>query len=114
VVLDLRPGSPTYLEHRAVLLDEDNRDSIFIPAGVAHGFQTLTDRTEVLYQMTDFFAPDLSAGVRWNDPAFGINWPLPEVIISERDAACPEFDRESFEAELARHQLRPTANGEMG
>ncbi len=57
-------------------LDEDNRDAVFIPHGVAHGFQTLVGPTEVLYQMTDFFAPELAAGVRWNDPAFGIEWPM--------------------------------------
>ncbi|HVW69542.1 MAG TPA: dTDP-4-dehydrorhamnose 3,5-epimerase [Steroidobacteraceae bacterium] len=102
VLLDLRPASPTYLQHRTVRLDETNRDSVFIPHGVAHGFQTLADRTEVLYQMTDFFAADLSSGVRWNDRAFGIEWPLDDVVISERDAACPDFDRGRFEDELAR------------
>jgi dTDP-4-dehydrorhamnose 3,5-epimerase len=109
VLLDLRPSSPTYLEHRILLLDDENRDAAFIPPGVAHGFQTLADRTEVLYQMTDFYAPDLSAGVRWNDPAFGIQWPIAEVVISERDASCPDFDRERFQAELARHELRNPA-----
>jgi dTDP-4-dehydrorhamnose 3,5-epimerase len=110
VLLDLRPGSPTYLRHTTVILDENNRDSVFIPYGVAHGFQTLAQRTEVLYQMSDFFAPELGAGVRWNDPAFGIRWPLAdiEVTISERDAACPEFDRQVFESELARRS-QPTA-----
>jgi len=106
VLLDLRPDSPTYLQHRSVQLDEDNRDAVFIPHGVAHGFQTLVDRTEVLYQMTDFFAPDLNAGVRWNDPAFGIAWPIAEVVISERDAQCPDFERGAFEARLAQHARR--------
>jgi dTDP-4-dehydrorhamnose 3,5-epimerase len=106
VLIDLRPHSPTYLEHRAVLLDEENRDAVFIPHGIAHGFQTLADRTEVLYQMTDFFAPTLGAGLRWNDPAFGISWPLSEVILSERDGACPDFQREQFEAELARREAQ--------
>lgn len=101
LLLDLRPGSPTYLEHRALQLDEDNREAVLIPEGIAHGFQTLRDRTEVLYQMTDFYVPGLSTGVRWDDPAFGITWPLAEVIVSERDAACPDFDRQGFEAELA-------------
>lgn len=101
VLLDLRPESPTYLQHRGVQLNEDNHDAVFIPHGVAHGFQTLVDRTEVLYQMTDFFAPDLNAGVRWNDPAFGIAWPIAEVVISERDAKCPDFERGAFEARLA-------------
>jgi dTDP-4-dehydrorhamnose 3,5-epimerase len=102
VLLDLRPDSPTYLQHRALALDEDNRDAVFIPHGVAHGFQTLADRTEVLYQMTDFFAPEINAGVRWDDPAFAISWPLSEIVISERDAACADFDRAAFESELRR------------
>jgi len=102
VLLDLRPGEPTYLKHRAVVLDQDNRDAVFIPTGVAHGFQTLADDCEILYQMTDFHAPALATGVRWNDPAFGIRWPLGEdVVIAERDAAYPDFDRQRFEAELA-------------
>jgi dTDP-4-dehydrorhamnose 3,5-epimerase len=103
VLLDLRPDSPTYLEHVAVTLDEDNRDAVLIPHGIAHGFQTLADRTEVQYQMTDFFAPDLGAGVRWNDPAFGIDWPIADVVISERDASYADFDPRAFEAELASH-----------
>ncbi len=61
------PGSPTYLRHAAVPLNDDSRDAVFVPHGVAHGFQTLVDSTEVLYQMTDTYAPDLAAGVRWND-----------------------------------------------
>ncbi len=102
VLVDLRPDSPRYLVHEAVMLNEDNRDAVFIPHGVAHGFQTLTDRTEVLYQMTDFFAPDLGAGFRWNDLAFDITWPIADIVISNRDAACPDFDRGAFEAEMAR------------
>jgi len=102
VLLDLRPGESTYLKHRAVVLDQDNRDAVFIPTGVAHGFQTLADDCEILYQMTDFHAPALATGVRWNDPAFGIRWPLGEdIVIAERDAAYPDFDRQRFEAELA-------------
>jgi dTDP-4-dehydrorhamnose 3,5-epimerase len=104
VLLDLRPTSPSYLKHRAVQLDDETRDAVFIPHGVAHGFQTLVDRTEVLYQMTDFFAPGLGTGVRWNDPAFGIEWPLADVVLSERDASCPDFDRGAFEEVLARHE----------
>jgi dTDP-4-dehydrorhamnose 3,5-epimerase len=104
VLLDLRPESPYYLRHLGVPLDEDSRDAVFIPHGVAHGFQTLADRTEVLYQMTDMFAPKLGAGLRWNDPAFAIAWPLPGSVISERDAQWPDFDRGVFEAQLAAHR----------
>jgi dTDP-4-dehydrorhamnose 3,5-epimerase len=104
VLLDLRPHSASYLRHVAVSLNEDNRDAVFIPPGIAHGFQTLSDRTEVLYQMSDYFVPDISTGFRWNDPAFGIAWPLPVSSISDRDANCDDFDRRRFEAELAQHQ----------
>ena len=103
VLLDLRPDSPTYLRRVSVRLDEDNRDAVFIPHGVAHGFQTLSDSTEVLYQMTDVYAPDLATGVRWNDPAFEIEWPMRTgIVISERDANYPDFDRQAFESELRR------------
>jgi dTDP-4-dehydrorhamnose 3,5-epimerase len=102
VLLDLRPRSRTYLQHLAVTLDEDNHDAVFIPPGIAHGFQTLLPRTEIWYQMTDSYAPELAAGVRWDDPAFAIRWPMPESVISERDARYPDFDREQFERELER------------
>jgi dTDP-4-dehydrorhamnose 3,5-epimerase len=101
VLLDLRPSSSSYLQHIAVTLDEDNRDAVFIPSGIAHGFQTLLDRTEVLYQMTDVFEPELATGVRWDDPAFAIRWPMPALVISERDANCPDFERAQFERALA-------------
>lgn len=111
VLLDLRPDSTHYLKHLAVPLDEDSRDAVFIPHGVAHGFQTLADRTEVLYQMTDSFVPELGGGLRWNDPAFAIGWPLPGLVVSERDVRWPDFDREAFEAQLAMHRRsdRPDA-----
>ncbi len=102
VLLDLRPRSPSYLRHVAVELDEDNRDAVFIPHGVAHGFQTLSAHTEVLYQMSDRYAPELAAGVRWNDAAFSITWPESrDIVIAERDANYPDFDRPRFESELA-------------
>ena len=101
LLLDLRPAEPSYLGHRAVLLDQDNRHAVFIPSGVAHGFQTLVDDCEVLYQMTDVHAPALATGVRWNDPSFGIRWPITsDIVIAARDAAYPDFDRNGFEEEL--------------
>src|SRR5579863_10472021 len=102
VLRDLRPQSRSYLQYLALTLDEDNRDAVFIPPGIAHGFQTLRSRTEVWYQMTDRHAPMLAAGVRWNDPAFSISWPMPLGVISERDACYPDFDRVRFESELER------------
>jgi dTDP-4-dehydrorhamnose 3,5-epimerase len=103
VLLDLRPDSPTYLRHASVRLDDEERDAVYIPPGIAHGFQTLADGTEILYQMTDAYAPDLAAGVRWNDPRFGIEWPMrSDIVISERDAQYADFDPAAFESELAR------------
>lgn len=100
VLLDLRPASPTYMLHRAVILDAEERNAVVVPAGVAHGFQTLADDTEVFYQMTDVYAPDLAAGVRWNDTAFSIEWPIADAILSDRDRDYPDFVREQFEVEL--------------
>jgi dTDP-4-dehydrorhamnose 3,5-epimerase len=89
VIIDLRPDSPTYLQHFTTELTQDNRNAVYIPEMFAHGYQTLTDSAEVIYQMNEFFAPGYASGVRYNDPAFGISWPLPVTIISERDAAWP-------------------------
>jgi dTDP-4-dehydrorhamnose 3,5-epimerase len=114
VLLDLRPQQGSFLKHCALQLDEHNRDAVFIPAGMAHAFQTLSDDTEVLYQMSDFHAPALASGVRWNDPAFGIAWPIAaDVVIAPRDAAYPDFDVRAFAAELARRStsVAGSANG---
>jgi dTDP-4-dehydrorhamnose 3,5-epimerase len=93
VAVDLREGSPTRCRWHGVELSEDNGRAFYIPAGVAHGFQTLTDRSEVHYQMGCAYAPDAARGVRWDDPAFGIRWPDPdgERVISERDLAFADF-----------------------
>lgn len=91
VAVDLRDGSPTRLHWRGVELSAENRASLYIPPGFAHGFQTLSDQAEVLYLMTEFYAPDAAGGVRWNDPAFGIEWPIAGPILSERDATYPDF-----------------------
>ncbi len=91
VIIDLRPGSPTFKRHIGVELSAENRTMLYVPAGFAHGFQTLVDNTEVFYQMSEFYAPEHSAGVRWNDPAFGIVWPPDERTIVERDQNYPDF-----------------------
>jgi dTDP-4-dehydrorhamnose 3,5-epimerase len=110
VLLDLRPAEPTYLRYCAVVLDQDNRDAVFIPSGVAHGFQTLADDSEVLYQMTDVQAPALAAGVRWNDPAFDIRWPIASgIVIAHRDATYADFDRHDFELELGKRPAQSSA-----
>ncbi len=93
VVIDLRPGSPTYCQWEAVELSADNYRALYIPEEFAHGFQTLEDNSEVFYQMFEFYAPEYASGVRWDDPAFGINWPLPGPIISERDQLYPPYKK---------------------
>lgn len=101
VIIDLRPDSRTYLQHFALELSADACNALYIPPLMAHGFQTLADGSEVLYQMTDFFAPELGYGVRWNDPAFGINWPIRDAItIVPRDAECPDFDDAGYRLRL--------------
>jgi len=91
VIIDLRPESPTLRQWLAFELSADNRCMLYIPEGFAHGFQTLTDRSEVFYQMTEFYAPDYARGVRWDDPAFGIVWPEAPQVIAARDQAYPDF-----------------------
>jgi dTDP-4-dehydrorhamnose 3,5-epimerase len=98
VIVDLRPQSPTYLQHFGVELSAATHAALYIPPTVLHGFQTLDDDTEVFYQMTDFHAEQLAFGGRWNDPAFRIRWPIErDIVILPRDAAYPDFDRESYE-----------------
>jgi dTDP-4-dehydrorhamnose 3,5-epimerase len=91
VAIDLRPSSATYLRHVAVELDSQNRRAIVIPGGVAHGFLTLMDETEVEYMMDVPFASDFGRGARWNDPAFGIVWPAVPRVMSDRDRTYPDF-----------------------
>lgn len=87
VIADIRPNSPTYLKWIATELSEENGKMLYIPSGVAHGFQTLVDDSTVYYQLGEFFMPDYYSGVRWNDPKLGIVWPACENrIINERDA----------------------------
>ncbi|MEA2491610.1 MAG: dTDP-4-dehydrorhamnose 3,5-epimerase [Acidobacteriota bacterium] len=88
VIVDLRPG-PTLHRWEAVELSAQNRRMLYIPEGVAHGFITLEDATEVFYQMATAYTAEAARGVRWNDPAFAITWPLAPEVISARDAAYP-------------------------
>lgn len=90
-IIDLRPASPTYMRHFAVELTAESGRALYIPVGFAHGFVTLDDESEVLYQMSNYFEPSAARGVRWNDPAFGIPWPVVEPIVHARDAAYPDF-----------------------
>lgn len=91
VVLDLRAASPTFLRHAAVTLTAESRAAVYVPKGVAHGFQTLEAASEVFYQISQPYVPPLARGVRWNDPQFGIAWPIDDPILSERDGAYADF-----------------------
>jgi dTDP-4-dehydrorhamnose 3,5-epimerase len=92
VVLDLRSQSPTFKQWFATVLSAENRHSLYIPEGCAHGFLTLTDKSEVFYQMSEFYHPEAGRGVRWDDSAFEIAWPEKVEAISERDRTYPDFE----------------------
>lgn len=98
VLVDLRPASPSYLRHFARDLTAANGVAVYVPEGVAHGFETLEDASDVLYQMTEFFDPACSRGVRWNDPAFSIPWPEANPILSDRDRSYPDYDPRAVDA----------------
>lgn len=91
VLVDVRPGSPTYLRWEAYELTAENRRQLYVPTGVAHGFQTLTPDAEVAYLISAYHVPEAAEGFRHDDPAFGIAWPLPVADISARDRAWPDF-----------------------
>jgi dTDP-4-dehydrorhamnose 3,5-epimerase len=92
-VVDIRHTSSTFLTSFTVDLTAKNLKALYIPPGCAHGFQTIADETDVLYQMTDYHAPELSDGFRWNDPAVDIAWPLPVSLISTRDREYSDLDQ---------------------
>jgi dTDP-4-dehydrorhamnose 3,5-epimerase len=92
VVVDLRPESPSCRQWTSIELSADNHRMVYIPAGVAHGFQTLAPDTELFYQMGSFYEPAAAAGVRWDDPVLGVDWPLRDPIVSDRDRAFPLLD----------------------
>jgi dTDP-4-dehydrorhamnose 3,5-epimerase len=91
VIIDLRPESATFKKYFAAVLSAENGRMLYVPQRFAHGFQTLEDNTEVFYQMSQFYAPEHARGVRWNDPAFGIEWPEGERIILDRDQSYGDF-----------------------
>lgn len=93
VIVDLREGSPTYLHWIGVELAADGHRLLYVPEHFAHGFQTLEDDTEVTYQVTQFYTPASERGIRWDDPAIGIEWPLMPSVISKKDQGWPDFVR---------------------
>jgi dTDP-4-dehydrorhamnose 3,5-epimerase len=90
-LVDLRAGARTFLQSFGERLTADNGLAFYIPEGVAHGFLTLEDASDVLYQMSEFYDPTCARGARWNDPAFGIPWPCMPVVVSDRDRGYPDF-----------------------
>jgi dTDP-4-dehydrorhamnose 3,5-epimerase len=92
VIVDLRRGSPTFRHWTAFELSQRNARSLYIPASVGHGFQTLTDEAEVSYQISEFYHPESARGIRWDDPGLGIEWPIVPPVLSERDAGYPDFN----------------------
>lgn len=93
VVVDVRPLSPTFGQWESFELSGDGRRQLYVPAGFAHGFQSLEDNSELHYQMGDSYVPELARGLRWDDPHVGIMWPLPVATLSPRDEALPGWDR---------------------
>ncbi len=91
VVVDLRTASPSYRDWIGLQLDAENRRMLYVPAGFAHGYLTLTDNCEILYQVSAFYSPESERAVRWNDPAFNILWPMRPEVISSKDSSHPDF-----------------------
>ena len=102
VIIDLRADSPTFRKWFGAELNEDNRLMMYVPRGFAHAFITLTDNVEALYMVSDFYAPQCERGLRWNDPAIAIKWPIQPVEISEKDKIWPDLNAEFHGIELMR------------
>jgi dTDP-4-dehydrorhamnose 3,5-epimerase len=91
VIIDIRPGSATYLQWFGIELSAKNRLMLYVPEGYAHGYQTLADDAEIFYMVSQFYAPDHESGIRWDDPLFGIRWPIGNPILSPKDSRLPDF-----------------------
>jgi dTDP-4-dehydrorhamnose 3,5-epimerase len=100
IIVDLRPESPTFLQHISVELNEDNHRALYVPERFAHGYQVLVDKTETSYQVGEFYAPECESGLLHDDPRLGLKWPLPVSVISDKDRAFKSFD--AVESDLKR------------
>lgn len=100
IIVDLRPESPTFLQHIAVEMNEDNQRALYVPERFAHGYQVLRDNTDTSYQVGEFYTPGCEGGLMYDDPALGLKWPLPVTVISEKDKGWVPFSK--IEAELKR------------
>jgi len=96
-IVDLRTESPTFGAWHGAELNEQNQRALYVPAGCAQGYLTLTDDTEIYYHTSEFYAPDAAAGVRWDDPAFGIEWPFRPLLMSDADRGWPDFTKSAME-----------------
>ncbi|MCF6157490.1 MAG: dTDP-4-dehydrorhamnose 3,5-epimerase [wastewater metagenome] len=92
VILDLRPHSETFGKWCGIELTDQNRKMVYVPKGFGHAFLTLEDNTEIMYFITEFYAPHLERGIRWNDPKFNVEWPFMPAVVSDRDKNFPDFD----------------------
>jgi dTDP-4-dehydrorhamnose 3,5-epimerase len=99
VIVDLRPYSPTFCQYIAVTLSAENRRALYIPQSFAHGFQTVSENSEVFYHMSAFYESSSARGFRWDDPAFNIKWPEPLTVISDKDRGWPSFIRRADETQ---------------
>lgn len=100
IIVDLRPESPTFLQHISVEMNEDNQRALYVPERFAHGYQALRDNTDTSYQVGEFYTPGCEGGLMYNDPALGLKWPLPVTVISEKDSVWAPLSK--IEAELKR------------
>jgi dTDP-4-dehydrorhamnose 3,5-epimerase len=91
VIVDLRSGSPTFAHWAGIELSDENTLAIYVPEGVAHGFETLDSNCDVLYQMSELYHPGLARGIRWDDPSVRIKWPIEPLVISAKDSALPDL-----------------------
>ena len=91
VIIDLRPKSPTYRQWFGAQLSSENHKMLYVPEGFAHGFLTLEDNTEVTYPVSQFYTPGSEHGVGFDDPAFGIQWPIDVQVVSEKDSTWPDY-----------------------
>ena len=100
-IVDVRPASLTYKQWLGLTLTADNYTMLYVPEGFAHGFITLTDDAEVTYQVSQFYTPGAERGIRWNDPALGVEWPVPVNVISDKDDHWPDFVDEARQERVA-------------
>jgi dTDP-4-dehydrorhamnose 3,5-epimerase len=107
IIVDLRPESPTYLQHIAVELNEDNQRALYVPERFAHGYQVLRDNTDTSYLVGEFYTPEAEGGLRYDDPRLGLRWPLPVSVISEKDQKFELLDK--IEPELKQKMARERA-----